>query len=383
MASNNTVVSTAPATTILTTASDTPTNSPTTQASTAPSPTANTPTTADAPTSSAPPVTLTAPTQVIVTTPSSNNVALAPITVTLTSTSVPASTINSTPTTLATSASSSAADPSLATSSPSPTPTKGLSSSGKIAIAVVVPVVAVALIVTALLFLWRRRKQRKDAAELRRKEVEDYGFNPNNDPTLPAVGGVGGGGDQQMTEDSAGYRGWGATPMARKPSTNLSSGNGAIGMAVSDAGAGGLRTSPTPGAGSEAHSGDPLVNSPNRPRTADSETIGELGAAPVAGANRDMHRGASNASSSYSAGARSEGSAELPVPGAPHPANYYSGNDGVDDEPSYTSYHPSYGDGAHAGGQPVIRDLAARRNTRIENPAVIPQQGNAGIAQNF
>ncbi len=251
----------------------------------------------------------------------------------------------------------------------------------------VVPVVAVALIVFALLFLWRRRKQRKDAEELRRKEVEDYGFNPNHDPTVPAVGGVAAGGEPQMAEDSAGYRGWGATPMARKPSTNPSSGNGAIGMAVSEAGAGGaggLRTSPTPGQGSEAHSGDPLLNSPNRPHTADSETVGELGGAPVAAGNRnDMRRGPSNASSSYSAGNRSEVSAEAPVPGAPAPSNYYNNNDGAYDDSTYPHPGPYGGEGGYAGGQPVIRDVQARRNTRIENPTVVPQQGNAGIAQNF
>jgi hypothetical protein len=33
-------------------------------------------------------------------------------------------------------------------------------------------------------------------------------------------------------------------------------------------------------------------------------------------------------------------------------------------------------------GQPVIRDVQARRNTRIENPSHFPQQ-SAGISQNF
>jgi hypothetical protein len=32
--------------------------------------------------------------------------------------------------------------------------------------------------------------------------------------------------------------------------------------------------------------------------------------------------------------------------------------------------------------QPVIRDVQARRNTRIENPSHFPQQ-SAGISQNF
>ena len=52
-------------------------------------------------------------------------------------------------------------------------------------------------------------------------------------------------------------------------------------------------------------------------------------------------------------------------------------------DPGY--YQPGpYGDNSYGGGQqPVIRDVQARRNTRIENPSVFPQQGNSGIAQNF
>lgn len=45
--------------------------------------------------------------------------------------------------------------------------------------------------------------------------------------------------------------------------------------------------------------------------------------------------------------------------------------------------HGPYGDGTYGGGHPVIRDVPARRNTRIENPSVFPQQGSSGIAQNF
>lgn len=268
----------------------------------------------------------------------------------------------------------------------------GLSAGGKIAVAVVVPVAAVALIVLALLFFWRRRKQRKAAEELRRKEVEEYGFNPNNDPTLPAVGAVGSIGDDpsEMKEnDGSGYRGWGATPAAaaRKPSTTLSSGNGAIGMARSDSGSntGGYASgSPTNGTApnSDVQSGDPLVGSPNgRPDTAGSETLGALGAAPVAMSNtRDIHRGPSNASSAYSGANRSDASGELPVPGGAPGAQYY--NDGIYYDEGIPQHGP-YGDGTYGGGQPVIRDVQARRNTRIENPSVFPQQGNAGIAQNF
>ena len=271
----------------------------------------------------------------------------------------------------------------------------GLPTGGKIAVAVVVPIVAVALIVLALLFLWRRRKQRKDAEELRRKEVEEYGFNPNHDPTLPAVGATNSQGDEMpdMREsDGAGYRGWGTTSSARKASTNLS--NGPIGMAISDNGShqGGYQpSSPTAigGANSDVHSGDPLMNSPTkgslnngRPTSADSETIGALGGAPAAMGNRpdpNIARGPSNASSAYSGANRSQNSGDAPLSPVESSPHYY--NDGMYDDGM--TQHGPYGDGSYGGGQPVIRDVQARRNTRIENPSVLPQQGNAGIALNF
>jgi len=260
-------------------------------------------------------------------------------------------------------------------------------------VAVVVPVAAVTLIVLVLLFFWRRRKQRKDAEELRRKEVEEYGFNPNNDPTLPAAVGANSFGDEpsEMKEDGAGYRGWGATSAARKPSTTLSSGNGPIGMPLSDGGSnpGDYNHNGSPTAAtapnSDVHSGDPLVGSPNgRPLSADSETIGALGAAPATLGNRqdrDIHRGPSNASSAYSGGRRSDTSGDAPIPGAAPGPQYYK--DGMYYDENMPQHGP-YGDGSYGGvAQPVIRDVQARRNTRIENPSVFPQQGNAGIAQNF
>ncbi|KAL8845797.1 MAG: hypothetical protein Q9221_009066 [Calogaya cf. arnoldii] len=252
----------------------------------------------------------------------------------------------------------------------------GLPAGGRIAVAVVVPIVAVALIVLAALFWWRRRKQRKDAEELRRKEVEEYGFNPNNDPTLPAVAGASSNGDDpsEMREaDGAGYRGWGTTTTAttaRKPSTTLSSGNGGIGIARSGSGSdpGGYHAqgSPTAGTnqGSDVHSGDPLVAN-GRPLTSDSETIGALGAAPPANGNRqdrDIHRGPSNASSAYSGGHRSEHSGDG---GGAAGQQYY--NEGMYYDDGMPQHGP-YGDGTYGGGHPVIRDVPARRNTRIENP---------------
>jgi hypothetical protein len=58
--------------------------------------------------------------------------------------------------------------------------------------------------------------------------------------------------------------------------------------------------------------------------------------------------------------------------------NEYYDNQGYYQQGPYGNNDP-YG----AGQQPVIRDVSARRNTRIENPSVFPQQGNSGIAQNF
>ena len=292
--------------------------------------------------------------------------------------------------------SSSSSTTSGATALPSPSGSsktgKGLAPGGKIAVAVVVPIAAVALIVLALLFLWRKRKQRKDAEESRRKEIEEYGFNPNNDPTLPAMGGMAHTGDEgsEMREaDGAGYRGWGTTSTNRKASTTLSNGNGPIGVAISDNSSnnGGRHpSSPSAGTGPslDVQSGDPLMGSPNngRPTSADSETIGDLGAAPDSAVNRqerDIHRGPSNASSAYSGANRSEGSSEIPLSGSISSPQYY--NEGMYDE-SPPQLGP-YGDGSYGGGQPVIRDVSARRNTRIEGPSVYASQGNAGIAQNF
>jgi hypothetical protein len=89
------------------------------------------------------------------------------------------------------------------------------------------------LIILAALYFWRKWKAKKAAEEERRKEVEEYGFNPNNDPTLPPI--IGGGAAYEPKEDTSGYRGWGTTSAGRKASTNLSSGAGP-GLAMSEAG---------------------------------------------------------------------------------------------------------------------------------------------------
>jgi hypothetical protein len=229
------------------------------------------------------------------------------------------------------------------------------------------------------IFFWRKRKQRKNAEDERRKEVEEYGFNPNHDPTLPAVGTL------QMAEDDSGYRGWGntATSSNRKASTTLTSG-----MTYSDSNSnpGGYANpnsgphSPTNGAYSDAHSNDPLVD--GRRETLDSDGIGALGvvngaAAPNSANNQaGVARGPSNASSSYSAANHSDNSGDYPGMAAGNPQEFYNQQD---------YYQGPYGgnDPYAAQQQPIIRDVSARRNTRIENPSVFPQQGNSGIAQNF
>lgn len=257
---------------------------------------------------------------------------------------------------------------------------KGLTTGGKTAVAVVVPVVVVALLVLAGIFFWRKRKQRKDEQEARRKEVEDYGFNPNHDPTLPVVASEGG---PEMTQDSSsGYRGWGAAGTAsnRKASTTLSGGH--TQGQLSDSGNSYGHSPGSPGAGgSDNQSGDPLVN---QRETMNSDDLSALGAAPATSSNQPIRRGPSNASSAYSNGARSEGSDE-PMPQMPGG----SGGQSYDYQPN-TGYgygqHGPYGDGTYGGGQdagmPVVRDVSARRNTRIQQAGGFGQ-GASGIAQNF
>ena len=253
----------------------------------------------------------------------------------------------------------------------------GFTQQGKIAVAVVVPVVAVALLVLAGLFFWRKRTQRKDAEELRKKEMEEYTYNPNNDPTIPAIGGMSASGDESTLRDrDEGYRGWGTTSTARKASTTMSGG-----VTRSDSGGNGYtgQHSPTNGTAnnSDVNSGDPLVDR----TSANSETIGALGGAPVA-ANRTgggVNRGPSNASSSYSGANRSDTSGEGQIPNTMGSPQYYNELMYHDDNVA----HGAHADGGWGAGQPVIRDVQARRNTRIENPSVVPQQGNAGISQNF
>ncbi|KAF2127057.1 hypothetical protein P153DRAFT_295832, partial [Dothidotthia symphoricarpi CBS 119687] len=208
----------------------------------------------------------------------------------------------------------------------------------------------------------------------RRKEVEEYGYNPNHDPTLPAVGAA-----PQMVEDDSGYRGWGntATSSGRKASTTLTGG-----MAYSDSTSNPDAynpSSPTHGAYSDAPSGDPLMN--GRRETMDSDGLAALGAVGAAAPNSTQNqagvkRGISNASSTYSAADHSDNSGDYPGMTTTHHNEYYA-------DQGYYQANPYGNDPYGAGGQPVIRDVSARRNTQIQNPSVFPQQGNSGISQNF
>ncbi|PYH41807.1 uncharacterized protein BP01DRAFT_376718 [Aspergillus saccharolyticus JOP 1030-1] len=310
-------------------------------------------------------------TTVVTQTPTNGSAGVETLTITSTDTSVPTATVGTAADGVsATGSGSSATGTSKSTGGNG---SSGLSAAGTIAVAVVVPVASVALIVLAALYFWRKWKAKKAAEEERRKEVEEYGFNPNNDPSLPPIMG---GSAFEPKDDTSGYRGWGTTSAGRKASTNLSSSAG-VGLAMSEAGsAPGYHHTATPSDGT-------IQYSEGQGTLGETEPIGVLGAAPAAAANNrnvDIHRGPSNASSAYSAANRSEASDESHM-SATHPTGGF-----YDDNPYYSEIQPqygAYGDGPYGGAPPVIRDVQARRNTRIENPAVFPRQGNAGIAQNF
>ncbi|KAF4450729.1 serine-rich protein [Fusarium austroafricanum] len=234
----------------------------------------------------------------------------------------------------------------------------GLNQKSKVAIGVAVPIAAIAILALLGLFWWKKRKTRRQAEEERRKEVEDYAYNPNADPTIPTVGMADGG--YEMREDgSSGYRGWGNTTLGstgRKASTTLS---GGVNGAYSDV------TSPIRGNMSDGRSGEPLMDGSHSP---EGEILGAMG--PSASNNRgaDVHRGPSNASSSYSAAGRSDASDPMGV-------GYGAGG----------AYYDQYSQNPYSDNGPqqaIIRDNPARRNTRIENPSHYPQQ-SAGISQNF
>lgn len=259
---------------------------------------------------------------------------------------------------------------------PSDGSNNGLSGGAKIAVAVIVPLLAVTLVVLAALFIFRRRKQRKHAEELRRKEVEEYGYNPNQDPTIPVIGSLDSNGKdpQEMREENAGYRGWGATAPAPAPVRNNSnkmsaSSNSAvmtgIGMAYSEG------ESPTHGTMSDTKSDNPLISELNG-YSNERDPLGNMGPTTTGNSNVNINRGNSNASSSYSAANRSDESGE--INGRYYGQQYSSEN--------YSRVPDNTTGRVEMPAQPVIRDVQARRNTRIESPSHFPQQ-STGISQNF
>ena len=231
--------------------------------------------------------------------------------------------------------------------------------------------------------------------------MAEYGFNPNSDPTLASAGVVGAAGvagaaygedASDGPEDRSGYRGWGATSSNRKASTTMGSNGRPHGMTISDSGSqpGGYQhqgSSPATNP-SDHYSGDPLVH--GHPEHGGG--VGALGAG-AAGAgeaalvrnrsshNGDIKRGPSNASSAYSNGPpHSEASSDVPgVPG-----HYYGSEVPYNEYNEAAPQHGPYGDGSYGGatGQPVIRDVQARRNPRIDRAPTMPQT-QGGISQNF
>lgn len=210
--------------------------------------------------------------------------------------------------------------------------------------------------------------------------MEAYGYNPNDDPTLPAVAA---GGEGFAEEMDAGYRGWGAPgTVGRKTSTNASSGGGGV-AGFSDGST--LHQGPvSPTYRGGAVSPEQALQQHHRNGTMDSDTIGAAGttaaaAGGVAAAGSGgapLHRGPSNASSTYSAGGTSHQSADYPIPVMPqeyfHDNAYYQGN---------TPYDAYNGGNGVQGGQAVMRESPARRLTQIQEAEVQPQHG--GIARNF
>ncbi|KAI0999775.1 hypothetical protein K3495_g8423 [Podosphaera aphanis] len=239
----------------------------------------------------------------------------------------------------------------------------GLTGGGKIAVAVVVPILAVAFVVVAALFLWRRRRQRKDAEELRRKEVEEYGYNPNHDPTFPVLENSGGKETFEKRDDDTGYRGWGntANTSVRKPSTTLSASHsipGGVGLAFSDS------ESPTHGTMSDTRSDNALIVDRSKFGNNSESPNGMTPATSPTNINGTINRGISNASTSSSSGDVTSG---------------YLNKQNIIANP----FGPETTNGrAEMAAHPIIRDVQARRNTRIESPSHYPQQ-SSGISQNF
>ncbi|KAF8418506.1 hypothetical protein EV426DRAFT_313669 [Tirmania nivea] len=269
----------------------------------------------------------------------------------------------------------------------------GLSGGALIAIAVIVPVVILAVLAVGLVLYFKRRKTNRNV--------------PPKGPVASGIIGGGGppldsdrGGVYEMNEtDSAGYRGWGST--VRNPKSTVAGSSGypisSVGKTVSDGGYSNPASASPPGYTgnmSELYGG---VNAPASPvfpdsagllavdRAAPSPVFTEsstIGAIPTFDSHNSggLNRGISNASSNYSAMTHSDQS-DLDQ----RQSQQYYGPDAQDYDAAYFSSGPNMYYDDTSNPPPVIRDVQARRNTRIETPtsAHLPQHGSSGIARNF
>jgi hypothetical protein len=244
-----------------------------------------------------------------------------------------------------------------------------LTPAGKVAIGVIVPLAAVAGLILAAVFFLKRRSRRREDEEKRNEEMAAYAYNPNNDPTLPAVALKD---ETAMSDDGpvgapgGGYRGWGPTGSA----------------AAASAGVGSLGRKTSTNASGNTYNQGPV--SPGLPEV---EGDNSYGAGLAAGG---LHRGPSNASSTYSHGEGSRHSTDYP--GQPYITNQHYPPQGPvqpGQAQEYQPYSDYYQPGPYDyGGQqpngpggPVIRDNPARRLTQIQEGQI--HSGHGGIAQNF
>jgi hypothetical protein len=269
----------------------------------------------------------------------------------------------------------------------------GLSSAGKTAIAVIIPILAVGALIFVGILLWRRRARNRAAEEERRKEVEAYGYNPNDHGIPPPAIATVAGDDEHLPEVAVagaagagyGYRGWGGPATggvgARAPSSTAVSGSPPYPENAMYAGG---AKSPSQG----YHDGTP---GHTRNGTMDSETIG------VVGAQAPLNRGPSNASSTYSTGQvsrHSAGDANYPIPVVPphhqQDAYYPVAPPGGAVDPyyqqqpgPYQAYNPhqQQQQQQYGGGQPVMRDGPGRTLGQIHEAGV--QEPHDGISRNF
>ena len=263
----------------------------------------------------------------------------------------------------------------------------GLSGPALVAVAVIIPLFILAIVGIALILYFRKR--RKNNNILTKGGVIDRAA------VAPEEGRDG---TYEMdSADNAGYRGWGSTAGGRKTTVAGSNTAGypisSTENTVSDGGYNNPAGAGVPGYSgtvSELYSG---INTPSSPvypdsigllaagRVAPSPAFTEstMGVLPTFDSGGGLNRGISNASSNYSAVTHSDQS------DYDRGQSHYYGSDTQEYDAAYFSNgsHMYYDDPSNP--PPVIRDVEARRNTRIETPtsAHSPQHGSSGLAQNF